>query len=156
MVFLSGTNGISALSLYALTYDGTGTVAGYKVGASAITTATVTASGSTAYYNIGLTATGSGIYPQMGNVSPQNVEIEIKSSNASVQADIDAGLIKCIPVKDLVKPITNNGQTADISKEVLPFAIVVEPNATQGGATCTVKFSYGGQDKTCTVTLGSA
>ena len=156
MVFLSGTNGISALSLYALTYDGSGTVAGYKVGASAITTATVTASGSTAYYNIGLTATGSGIYPQMGNVSPQNVEIEIASSNASVQADIDAGLIKCIPVKDLVKPITNNGQTADISKEVLPFAIVVEPNATQGGATCTVKFSYGGQTKTCTVTLGSA
>lgn len=156
MVFLSGTNGLSALSLYALSYDGTGTVAGYKVGGSAITTATVTATTSTAFYALGVTGTGSGIYPQMGTVSYRDVDIEIKSSNASVQADIDAGLIKVIPAKDLYKPITNAGQTADISKEVLPYAFVLEPSATQGGATCTVKFSYGGQTKTLTVTLGSA
>lgn len=156
MVFLSGTNGISAINLYALTYDGTGTVAGYKIGASAITTATVTATTSSAFYPIGLTATGTGIYPQMGSVSYRDVDVVIESSNATVQADIDAGLIKCIPAKDLYKPIVNNATTADISKEVLAYAIVVEPSATQGGATCTVTFKYGGQTKVCTVTLGSA
>lgn len=156
MVFLSGTNGLSALALYALTYDGSGTVPGYKVGASAITTATVTATTVPVEYPIGVQATGSGIYPQMGNVSYNDVEIEIESSNSSVQADIDAGLIKVIPAKAFYNPITNNGQTADISKQVLPYAFVLDPSATQGGATCTVKFSYGGQDKTLTVTLGSA
>lgn len=113
VVFLSGTNGLTAIEIAGISYDAThsGYVAataataikdaGYAAGAT-VTTVTLP---------VAAIAEGSGLYPKLGAISPAEITCTLVSADNTVQDYIDKGLLKVIAAGNVGEVLDNSSKS---------------------------------------------